>query len=82
MVPEILGSSGSLMNNNSKTRFLPVVIFAASMPAILLPVMRSFDVPDFVMGFTIGSSLGLAILGLFWMIKGNRDCSAAARHPE
>jgi hypothetical protein len=63
------------MRKNSRTRFLPVVIFPAILPAILMPVMRSLQVPDFVIGFTMGSCIGLTLVGIYWMIKGNKDCS-------
>lgn len=46
------------------------------MPAVLLPLLRSLEVSDAVLGGVMGLFIGLAIVGLAWMIKGS-DCSSA-----
>jgi branched-subunit amino acid permease len=63
------------VRKNTKARLLPIVIFPAIMPAILLPAMLSHHVSDHVLGATMGFCIGLAIVGLVWMVKSNSDCS-------
>jgi hypothetical protein len=65
------------MRKNPKTRFLPIVILPAILPALLMPVLRSLEVPDSVLGGTMGFSIGLAIVGLIWMVKPSSPSSAA-----
>jgi hypothetical protein len=63
------------MQKNAKARVLPIVILPAIMPAILLPIAASHHVPDYLLGGAMGFFIGLAIVGLFWMIKRNGRCS-------
>lgn len=63
------------MGKNPKARFLPIVILPAILPAILLPTLRSLQVSDDVLGGTMGVFIGLAIVGLVWMVKSNNRCS-------
>lgn len=63
------------MRKNPKARFLPIVIFPAVMPALLVPILRSLQAPDYVLGGTIGLCIGLAIVGLALMVKSNYRCS-------
>ena len=63
------------MKKNSKARFLPILIFPLIMPAILLPAMLSHHVSGDVLGATMGFCIGLAIVGLAWIVKRNGDCS-------
>ena len=57
------------MRKNPKTRFLPIVILPAIMPALLMPVMRTLHAPDSEVGAAMGFFIGLAIVGLIWMLK-------------
>ncbi len=61
------------MRKNPKARFLPIVVLSAIMPAILLPALRTLQVPDYILGATTGIFIGLAIVGLVWMVKGNNN---------
>ena len=63
------------MRNKSNARFLPIVITAAVMPAILLPTMVSNHVSDDVLGATFGFFIGLAVLALVWMAKRRSSCA-------
>lgn len=63
------------MEKTPRTRFLPVVILPAVMPAVLMPAMVNHHVPDNLLGGAMGVSIGLAIVGLIWMKKGKRRCS-------
>jgi hypothetical protein len=64
------------VRKNPRTRFLPLVIAPAIMPAVLLPLLRSLEVSNAVLGGVMGLFIGLAIVGLAWMIKGS-NCSSA-----
>lgn len=66
------------MRKNPKARFLPLVILPAVMPALLMPTRRSLQVPDYILGSTMGFFIGIAIVGFAWMIKGNSRCSTDA----
>ena len=63
------------MTKNPKIRFAPLIILPAIMPAVLLPVLRSSQISDAALGGIMGIFIGLALVGLSWMIKGN-SCSS------
>ena len=63
------------MKKNPRSRFLPVFIIAAIMPAVLMPSIVSHHVSDNLLGGAMGFSIGLAIVGLVWIRKGGRRCS-------
>ena len=58
------------MTRNSKTRFLPLVIFPALMPAILFPALRATHVSGVALGAAAGFCIGLPVVGIVWMVKG------------
>lgn len=62
------------MPKNLKARFLPIVVITAVMPAILMPVMASSHMPSALIGATMGFSIGLALVGLVWMLKQKGRC--------
>jgi hypothetical protein len=62
------------MRNNPRVRFLPVVMFPSILPAVLMPAMRQY-VPANLLAAAMGVSIGLAMVGLAWMINGKRRCS-------
>lgn len=65
------------MKTNPRVRFLPIVMLPAIMPAVLMLAARH-HVPDTLLGAGMGVSIGLAIVGLVWMIRDGRrppaDC--------
>ena len=61
------------MKTNSRVQFLPIVIIPATLPAIVMPAMRNY-VPTKMLAAAMDVSIGLAIVGLGWMIKGRRGC--------
>lgn len=63
------------MTKNPRTRFAPFVIVPAIMPAVLLPVLRSSHISDAALGAIMGVFIGLALVGLVWMIKGDSSSS-------
>jgi hypothetical protein len=62
------------MPKKPTARFLPIIILSAVTPAILMPVMTSSHVPDALIGATMGFSIGLAFVGLIWMVKRKGSC--------
>lgn len=66
---------GRIMHNSPRRRFLPLILFPAVMPAILLPVLANHHLPDALLGLGTGISLGLALVGLVWIRQGKRRCS-------
>ena len=63
---------------NARTRYLPLVIVPAIMPAVVMPVLVSQHVPDNLIGAAMGISIGLAILGLVRMNRGGGRCAATS----
>ena len=63
---------------NARTRYLPLVIVPAIMPAVVMPVLVSQQVPDNLIGAAMGISIGLAILGLVRMKRGGGRCAATS----
>ncbi|RYF11015.1 MAG: hypothetical protein EOO77_20330 [Oxalobacteraceae bacterium] len=63
---------------NARTRYLPLVIVPAIMPAVVMPVLASQHVPDTLIGAAMGISIGLAILGLVRMKRGGGRCAATS----
>ena len=63
---------------NARTRFLPLVIVPAIMPAAVMPVLVSQHVADNLIGAAMGISIGLAILGLVRMKRGGGRCAATS----
>lgn len=61
------------MTRNSRTRFLPLVIFPALMPAVLFPALRATHVSDAVLGAAAGFCIGLTLVGIVWMMKGKNN---------
>ena len=61
------------MTTNSRVRFLPIVMIPSILPAVVMPAMRNY-VPANMLAAAMGVSIGLAIVGLAWMIKGGRGC--------
>lgn len=59
----------------ARTRYLPLVIVPAIMPAVLTPVLMSQHVPANLIGGAMGVSIGLAIVGLVWMKRGRGRCA-------
>ncbi|KHA64815.1 hypothetical protein NI18_06705 [Sphingomonas sp. Ant20] len=57
------------MHENARERYLPVAMFPAIMPVIMLPGMKLIFSPYLYYGIW-GLSLGLAIAGVTWMAKG------------
>ncbi len=62
------------MKTNSRVRFLPIVMIPAILPAVMMPAMRN-HLPVDLLAAAMGVSIGLAIIGLAWMIRGGRRCS-------
>ncbi|GGA37940.1 hypothetical protein [Sphingomonas psychrolutea] len=62
------------MTTNSRVRFLPIVMIPAILPAVVMPAMRNY-VPANMLAAAMGVSIGLAIVGLAWMIRGGCGCS-------
>ncbi|KTT67963.1 hypothetical protein [Sphingomonas sanguinis] len=60
---------------NARTRYLPIVIVPAIMPAVLTPLLVSQHVPDNLIGGAMGVSIGLAIVGLVRMKRGPGRCA-------
>ena len=63
------------MKKNSNARLLPLLIAPAILPAILLPVMLGHDVPDGLIGATMGFFIGLALVALVFMTRRNSRCA-------
>ena len=63
------------MKGNARERYLPVVIFPAIMPIMLLPGMKADLAPYLYYGMR-GLSLGLAVIAVAWMAKGTSHQSA------
>lgn len=63
------------MRKNARVRFLPIVIVPALMPALLLPMLTRFHLPDSALGGSMGFFVGLALAGFIWIIKGKTGCS-------
>jgi hypothetical protein len=57
------------MHKNGRERYLPVAMFPAIMPVIMLPGMKS-DLSPYLYYGIWGLSLGLAIMGVTWMANG------------
>lgn len=57
------------MKGNARERYLPVVMFPAIMPIMLLPGMKANLSPYLYYGMW-GLSLGLAVIAVTWMEKG------------
>lgn len=57
------------MHKNARERYLPVAMFPAIMPVIMLPGMKS-DLSPYLYYGIWGLSLGLAIMGVTWMANG------------
>ena len=70
------------MPKKSNVRLLPIVILPAIAPAVLLPLVRSGHVPDYVLGGAFGFSIGLSVVALFWMAKRNSDCAPSGDRSE
>lgn len=62
------------MRKNSRTHLLPVAIFPAILPALVVPILRNLKLPDYVVGATMGFCIGLAIVGIAFMLEIGR-CS-------
>ena len=65
------------MSTNPRIRFLPIVMVPAILPAVLMPTMRQY-VPANLLAAAMGVSIGLAIVGLAWIIKGKRGSSTGS----
>ncbi len=63
---------------HARTRYLPLVIIAAIMSAVLMRVLVSQHMPDNLIGGTMGLSIGLAIVGLIRIKKGGRRCATTS----
>lgn len=63
---------------HARTRYLPLVIIAAIMPAVLMPVLVSQQMPANLIGGTMGLSIGLAIVGLVRIKKGGGRCATTS----
>ncbi|MGN5375885.1 hypothetical protein [Sphingomonas hankookensis] len=63
---------------NAKTRYLPLVIVPAIMPAVLMPLLVSQHVPANLIDGAMGVSIGLAIVGLVRMKRGRGRCAATS----
>lgn len=63
------------MKGNARDRYLPVVMFPAIMPIILLPGMKA-DLSPYLFYGMWGFSLGLAVIAVAWMAKGTPRQSA------
>ena len=63
---------------HAKTRYLPLVIIAGIMPAVLMPVLVSQHMSDNLIGGAMGLSIGLAIVGLVRMKKGGGRCATTS----
>jgi len=57
------------MKGNARERYLPVVMFPAIMPIMLLPGMKA-DLSPYLYYGMWGLSLGLAVIAVAWMAKG------------
>ncbi len=57
------------MKGNARERYLPVVMFPAIMPIMLLPGMKA-DLSLYLYYGMWGLSLGLAVIAVAWMAKG------------
>ncbi|RMB39194.1 hypothetical protein C8J47_0118 [Sphingomonas sp. PP-F2F-G114-C0414] len=63
---------------NARTRYLPLIIAPAIMPAVLMPVLVSQHLPDILIGGAFGVSIGLAIVGLVRMKRGGGRCATTS----
>ncbi len=61
-----------MKRRNTRIAYLPIVIILAVAPAIILPLMHAVAMPDYVKGLATGFPIGLALVGLVWMIRGHR----------
>lgn len=61
-----------MKRKNPRIAYLPIIVVPAVVPAIMLPLMHAFPMPDYAKGLTMGFPIGLALIGLIWMIRGNR----------
>lgn len=61
-----------MKRKNPRVAYLPIVIMPAVAPSIMLPLLHASHVPDYVQGLAVGFPIGLALVGLIWMIRGNR----------
>lgn len=57
------------MKGNARERYLPVVMFPAIMPIMLLPGMKA-DLSPYLYYGMWGLSVGLAVIAVAWMEKG------------
>lgn len=57
------------MHRNARERYLPVAMFPAIMPVIMLPGIKA-DLPPYLYYGIWTFSLGLAIIGIIWMANG------------
>ena len=57
------------MKGNARERYLPVVMFPAIMPIMLLPGMKA-DLSLYLYYGMWGLSLGLAVIAVAWMATG------------
>ena len=57
------------MKKNLRERYLPVVMFPAVMPVVLLPGLKD-DISAYLFYGIWVVSLGVAIVGVTWMAKG------------
>lgn len=61
-----------MKRKNLRTAYLPIIVVPAVAPAIMLPLMHAHHMPDYAQGLATGFPIGLALVGLIWMIRGNR----------
>lgn len=61
-----------MKRKNERIAYLPIVILAAVTPAVMGPLLQAIHLQDSVKGLAMGIPIGLALVGLIWMIRGFR----------
>jgi hypothetical protein len=61
-----------MKRKNPRMAYLPIVVIPAVAPSVMLPLLHSSHMPDYAQGLAMGLPIGLALIGLVWMLRGSR----------